>query len=167
MSRISSYRIIRSHRRRYPITADCLVFPYSRFMRTHYPLFSDFISIFAVGIQKSPCFLSLIRQKAGMAASRATVPHAKNIACTPRKSARMPKNNGAMVFATLVESELMLYADSYSALSGIHSGRSLLRGILFILTMTKRGYSILGLRTFFLVIIFHHDFIGFYVSCNN
>ena len=65
---------------------------------------------------KSSCFLSLIRQKAGMAASRATAPHAKNIACTPRKSARMPKNNGAMVFATLVESELMLYADSYSAL---------------------------------------------------
>ena len=42
------------------------------------------------------------------------MPQAKNIACTPRISARRPKKSGASVFAMLVESEFTLYAASYS-----------------------------------------------------
>ena len=54
---------------------------------------------------------------AGTVAERAATPQARNMACTPKKSASTPKKRGATVFAMLVEREFMLYAASRSSFS--------------------------------------------------
>lgn len=55
--------------------------------------------------------------KAGSVENKAAIPHAKKTDCIPMKSARKPNKSGDMVFAILVDRELMLYAASKSCLS--------------------------------------------------